>query len=135
MRIGGSERHRARLKRLASPEVRRELKKELFFIARKIETEAKRLIKEGAVSGPGHIPSAPGEPPNADTHVLDQSIKATSDSAELQAIVEASAPYAQALEGGTSTMAARPFMEPAARKFRGEAPEAVAKAIRTINRR
>ena len=32
-------------------------------------------IKEGAVSGPGHIPGPPGGYSNADTHELDKSIR------------------------------------------------------------
>ena len=84
----------------------------LFTGAGVISTEAIRLVKNGAVSGKAHVPSKPGDPPNADTHVLDRSIHAEK-AGKLKAKAVADAPYALALELGTSRMAARPYMKPA----------------------
>jgi hypothetical protein len=50
----------------------------LFASAQDIAVDAAVSITEGSVSGKGHVPSLPGEPPNADTHVLSNSITADS---------------------------------------------------------
>lgn len=84
-----------------------------------IENEAERSIIDGAISGPGHIPSAPGEPPNADTHVLDTSIHTTKEGRG-RVNVTSNAPYSAALEFGASRVAARPYMRPSTRKKKAE---------------
>lgn len=84
-----------------------------------IRAEAFRSISAGSVSGKGHVPSQPGEPPNRDTGVLQGHI--TNRLVEpLHAEVKSDAPYASALEFGTSKMQARPYMRPARDK---EAPK------------
>ena len=99
----------------------------LYAGGKEIESEAKRSITEGAVSGKGHVPSAPGEPPMEDTGVLrshiDTHIVASGSNPEVH--VRSRAPYAVFLETGTRKMAARPYMAPAARKKK----DAVAKAV------
>jgi HK97 gp10 family phage protein len=97
-----------------SRDARREVSQAVFKGAQRIATRAAKLIKDGAVSGAGHIPSRPGEPPNADTHFLDRSIRVVQVN-ELTAEVQVTADYARPLELGTSKMAARPFLGPAAR--------------------
>tara|TARA_Y100001938_G_scaffold132268_1_gene190383 strand:+ start:303 stop:734 length:432 start_codon:yes stop_codon:yes gene_type:complete len=62
-----------------------------------------------------HRSSAAGEPPATDTGFLVQNIIIVMDIAGkgLSANVESRADYSEALEFGTSKMAARPFMQPA----------------------
>lgn len=84
--------------------------------AEMIRAEAHRSISAGSVSGKGHVPSAPGEPPNRDTGVLQAHIVTTRPDA-LTAAVESRATYAAALEFGTSKMAARPYVRPARDKM------------------
>lgn len=101
----------------------------LYVAGQLIEIEAERSITEGSISGPGHIPSKPGEAPNADTRLLDTSIH-TVVVGRGRVNVESTAPYSAALEFGTSKMAARPYMTPASKKKSPEAKKLVAEAIR-----
>lgn len=100
----------------------------VYAIGDIVRAEAVKSITEGSISGAGHVPSRPGEPPNADTHLLDSSIQ-TEMTGPLTAMVISRAPYSIPLEAGTSKMAARPFMRPAAAKGRAVAPGLMAKAI------
>jgi len=84
----------------------------LYVGADMIRAEAHRSISRGSRSGKKHKPSAPGEPPNRDTGVLQANLKAELV-APLEAQVTSEAPYADALEFGTSKMEARPYMRPA----------------------
>jgi len=72
----------------------------LFEAAEDIAVYAGKSITRGAVSGENHVPAAPGEPPNADTHVLDRSIGAH-HLAPLEKAVIVTAPYAAAVEEGS----------------------------------
>lgn len=94
-------------------------RKVLFVGSDMIRAEAFQSISRGAVSGKGHVPSSPGEPPNRDTGVLQAHLE-NKMTGPLEAQVTSSAPYAAALEFGTSKMAARPYMRPARDK---KAPE------------
>lgn len=87
--------------------------KRLIQSGEKVRKDAADSIKAGAVSGPSHVPSAPGQPPNADTHRLDRSIHVEVNESGLTVSVIADAPYAAAQEFGTSTIAERPYMRPA----------------------
>lgn len=102
--------------------------KALFVAGDEIRSYAARSITEGSVSGAKHAPSLPGEPPNADTHILDRSIE-VHQGAPLKVEVSANAPYASALEFGTSKMTERPFMRPAANAKRKRVTELVGKAV------
>lgn len=115
----GRDAHRQRLKRLSGPEVVKAAGRVLYVGADMIRSEAFRSISAGSVSGKGHVPSQPGEPPNRDTGVLQANLKAELV-APLEAQVTSEAPYAAALEFGTSRMEARPYMRPARDK---KAPE------------
>jgi HK97 gp10 family phage protein len=84
-----------------------------------IRAEAFRSISAGSVSGKKHKPSAQNTPPNRDTGVLQAHLRAELVS-PLEAQVSSEAPYASALEFGTSRMEARPYMRPARDK---KAPE------------
>lgn len=111
VKITGAQRHSQRLKRLPKETVA-EVGKAIFVGASLIETEARRSIIQNAIQGAGHVPSAPGEPPNRDTGTLDRNVEARR-TGELTAEALSQAPYSAALEFGTSRMAERPFMRPA----------------------
>ncbi|KQX18418.1 MULTISPECIES: HK97-gp10 family putative phage morphogenesis protein [unclassified Sphingomonas] len=132
-RVVGAKAHAARLKRLRSPAMVREVGKAIYVAADILTVDAAISITTGAVSGKNHVPSAPGEPPNADTHVLDRSVH-TEREGPLKALSVADAPYAVALEAGTSKMAARPFMAPAAQRTRPKARRLVAEAVKRVVR-
>jgi hypothetical protein len=102
----------ARLKRISSQEHVTLIGKAVFEGAKLHTVTAQRLITSGSVSGKGHVASRPGEPPNRDTGVLDNNIEA-SQVGVLKSISASNAPYAAALELGTSRIAARPYMAPA----------------------
>ena len=132
-KITGGKAFTARLKRLSSPEAQRQIGAALFAAGQEIEIEAALSITNAAVSGKGHVPSSPGQPPNADTHRLDRSIE-TGQVAPLRVEVSANAPYAVALEFGTSKMAERPYMRPAVAKKRKAATELVRGAVDKVSR-
>jgi HK97 gp10 family phage protein len=131
VKITGRKEHLARVNQLAGPELVRQVGAALYAAGSLIETEAAHLITEGAVSGKGHVRSSPGQPPNADTHLLDRSIE-TNLVEPLRAEVSANAPYAVALEFGTSRMAARPFMAPASANKRKEVVDLIQRAVSKI---
>ncbi len=106
----------------------------LFSIGELIAVEAQISITTGSVSGKAHVPSKPGEPPNNDTGVLANNIEVQQPE-PLRVQVVAGAPYAAALEMGTSKMAARPFMAPAREQTREEAQQRVAKIVNSAMRR
>jgi HK97 gp10 family phage protein len=131
MRIIGRDRVSARLRALGGDEAVREVGKALFVAADEIKVYAQHSITDGSISGKAHIPSDPGEPPNADTHRLDTQIE--SQLVEpLKAIVASNDPKSKFLEFGTSIMAARPFMTPAAEAKRQRATELVAGAMNRV---
>ena len=119
MTMKGRDAHRQRLKRLSGPDVVKAAGRVLYVGADMIRSEAFRSISAGSVSGKGHVPSQPGEPPNRDTGVLQANLKAELV-APLEAQVTSEAPYAAALEFGSSRMEARPYMRPARDKKAGE---------------
>lgn len=128
MAVKGTERHIRHLTRIG-PNTRRLIGQVLFVAGGMIEAEAEVSITAGSVSGKGHVPSAPGQPPNADTRQLDTSIE-TIKKSELAVDVISNAPYSADLEYGTSKMAARPFMRPATEKSRPEITNLILKAAR-----
>ena len=84
-----------------------------------VAKHAQISITEGSVSGKNHAASQPGRPPNNDTGVLANNIE-TERLAKLHVRVTSNAPYAAALEFGTSRMGERPYMRPAAHDTREE---------------
>ncbi len=127
-KISGSKGVTDRLNRLAGKEKVALVGKALFVAGDAIKAHAQHSITQGAVSGKGHKPSRPGEPPNEDTAHLRTNIF-TTQPAPLRVLVSSEAKYSAALEYGTSKMAARPFMGPAARAKRAEVVALVNKAI------
>ena len=132
-KVTGAKRHSQRLRNLPAATAR-EVGKVMFVGAGVIETEARRSIVAGAIQGKGHVPSAPGEPPNRDTGVLDQNV-AAKKTGRLTAETASSAPYSAALEFGTSKMEERPFMRPATQKSRPIIENLARAAVSRANRR
>jgi HK97 gp10 family phage protein len=126
-RIRGADRVAVRLRTINDRTVR-EVGTALFAGGEIISAEAAHLITQGAVSGKNHVPSLPGEPPNEDTGVLRTNIE-TTQAAPLRVEVSSNAPYAVALEFGTSTMAERPYMRPATRSKKAEVIGLVKQAV------
>lgn len=120
----GAAKHKARLARLSSPALINNVGLALLATGKVIEEDIRFNMNDGAISGPGHIPSLPGESPLSDTHALEQSIHVT----ELERTPDAiqttvqeggpSAPYAAALEYGFGNIAERPHMRPATERAR-----------------
>lgn len=135
MKITGDKKHSDRLKRMADAKMKSDVTRGLFVAGKEIELEAEHSITEGSISGKGHVPSAPGEPPNADTRLLDTSIGTIVIGENPPKVnVVSSAPYSAALEFGTSKMEARPFMRPATNKKRKKAAQIVASVLNRRNR-
>lgn len=128
-RVIGAKAHAARLQRMASPAQIDRIGNALYKGGQVIQTEAQRLITAGSVSGKGHVASKPGEPPNADSRTLDRNIEAVREG-PLRVTVSSNAPYAAALELGTSKMAARPYMKPAVAKKRDEVTAYVRQVVK-----
>lgn len=132
-----TDNHAKRIGAIAPARVVPAIAGELEKRAQDIAQDAAFSIIDGAVSGPGHIPSAPGQPPNADTHLLDQSIHVgdvIETVRDVRTSVIADAPYAKALELGTSKMAERPFLRPATRRGRAPTLKGIAKRFNAIIR-
>jgi len=129
--ITGQKAHKARLKRIRGAAMRAEVGKAIYVAADYLSTEAALSITNGAVSGKNHVASAPGDPPNADTHDLDRSIHTERES-QLVALTVADSDHAAAMEFGTSRVAARPYMQPAAAKTRPKAQRLVQAAVRHV---
>lgn len=130
-RVTGAKAHAARLRGMTGENMVRRVGAALFAGGQAIQVEAQISITNGAVSGKGHVPSAPGQPPNQDTGVLSNNIE-TVLVAPMRVEVSSNAPYAAALEYGTSKMAERPYMRPAVAKKRKEVVELVRRAVRSV---
>jgi HK97 gp10 family phage protein len=131
VKIVGKQVVNARLQRLAGAEAVAEVGKALFVAGNLIQTTAQNSITAGSISGKGHVPSRPGEPPNADTHALDRQIE-TEMVGPLKVRVTSKDPKSLYLEKGTSRMAARPFMYPAVAKRRDEVTKLVRDAVNRV---
>lgn len=114
--------------RSLGPEAEKALRPAIYVAADKVRAYAQHSIVEGSISGQNHVPSSPGQPPNADTRQLDQSIH-VEWADRLVAAVVADAPHAVPLEFGTSTVAERPFMRPAAVAKTPESMELLQRAV------
>lgn len=128
----GADAHLKRMRNMTLG-MRKEAQKLIYVLADMHATEAAISITTGAVSGRNHVPSKPGEPPNADTHFLDRSIH-VEKTGQLTAQSVADAPYAAKLEFGDETVAERKFMRPAADKVRKAVDKLAKEGIRRINR-
>lgn len=130
-----------------SEEVRREVHRELRRGALAIQgtavesiidqTPSGKFVRSRGRKGALHEVSPPGAPPNADTGELHTSITTVdreNSPRRIEVEVGANAPYAAALEYGTSKMEPRPFMSPAFRlhvnRIEGNVRRAVQRALR-----
>lgn len=107
--------------------VHAEVSRALFAAGSIIATDAQISITTGAVSGKNHVPSKPGEPPNADTHQLADGILVTQPES-LRVEVQSTAPHAL-IEYDWGNVAARPYLRPARDRGEPEARELVRKAV------
>lgn len=120
-----------RLKAIASPKAQKMLGAALLEAGDLIGTYAQKSITTGAVSGRGHVPSEPGEPPQNDSGVLANNIEVTQPE-PLVVQISSNAPYSAALEFGTSKMEARKFMRPARDRNRKEVRKRFAQQVDKI---
>lgn len=135
-RISGVKQHLARLERLRGPQMIRAITAAIYGGAQDVTVEAQLSITAGAVSGKGHVPSKPGEPPNADTHVLSNSGESTV-TGPLKAESSFNAPYAAAQEKGSEKLGLpeRPYHAPAAKKVRPKVRRRVVNAVAKVMQR
>lgn len=133
-KITGVEKAKQRIANPLGPDAIAKVGRALFAGGEAIKAEASFLITQGSVSGRGHIPSKPGEPPNENTGTLRRGIVVTQP-APLRVRISATAPYSGFLEFGTSRMLARPFMGPAARAKKDEVVALVRRAVTDATRK
>lgn len=129
----GRKAHVARLRKLASPASLELVDQALFAAGKAIQVEAQLSITEGSVSGKEHVPSEPGEPPNADTHQLPDGI-ITRRTDFLTVEVASTAPHAK-IEFDWGNVAARPHMRPARDKMKPQVIRDVEAALAIAVRR
>ncbi len=145
MAIRGARAHINRLKALDGPLVALNVGRALFAAGQLIENEAALSITRGSVSGKNHVPSKPGEAPNADTHRLDRSIE-TTQITPLKVKVTANSGYAVPMEFGATVkngfgkgleiiIEERPFMRPARDKKKKPARTLVVKGLNAALRK
>lgn len=125
-RRGGLARLAAGLEKAVSPAVMQG--------ARIIKDEAVGSIMEGSSSFGRHVVSRPGEAPNNNLGDLVRGIDAE-EVAPLKAIVSSTSAAAAPLELGTSRMAARPYMSPAAINKAPDVAALIGKAIDNATRK
>lgn len=101
----------------------------VYEAADAVRAEAFQSISRGSVSGAGHVPSKPGEPPMRDSGTLQAGLK-VQRTGLLTAEVRSEAEYAAALEFGSSRVAARPYLRPARDK---EAAGAIREGVAKLN--
>jgi len=136
-RVVGANVHANRLRRMRNAQyMQRELVKELMVEGEEIRKEIQDSIRAGGIPSPNHVPSAPGQPPNADTHNLDLSIdvRVPRASGRTSLVVIAQAEYAAALEFGTSRIAERPFMRPVFARRKDSVIQGMVRALRSTVR-
>lgn len=134
MPLKGRKGYVSRLKRLSDARIAEVIGAGLYEAADVVRAKAFQSISAGSVSGKGHKPSAPGQPPNRDSGNLQAQLK-IARSGKLKAEVRSEAPYSNALEFGSSKMSARPFLRPARDATRDEVRKIVEKKLGDFLRR
>lgn len=106
----------------------------MYAAGQLVEIDAEHSITSGSISGANHVPSLPGQPPNADTRLLDTNIETTIRRRGRNPVVQvmSNAPYAMFLEFGTSRMAERPYLRPALQRNRAQSTRMVEEAVRRV---
>lgn len=128
MPLKGRQRHMRRLRKLSGREIAEVIGAGLYEAADLVRAKAFQSISAGSVSGKGHKPSKPGNPPLRDTGNLQSHLR-IARTGRLKAEVRSEAAYSHALEFGSSKMAARPFLRPARDATRSELRNIVEKKI------
>lgn len=131
-----TDNHGARLARLSPARVRPALADQLQDHAASIAEDAAFSIRDGAISGAGHVASLPGEAPNADTHDLDQSIhpgELVELPGEIKTSVISSSDHAW-IERGGANIAPRPYLGPAVDRQRGSTIRGLVTAMNRVIR-
>jgi len=118
----------------------REMAKAVVAVAFKIESDAKKLISQGARSGKvykrrtiSHQASAPGEAPKTDRGQLVRNITTEftrSDKLEATVGSRQNAPYGKYLELGTMNIKPRPWLKPTVEKNKKFSKERFEKAVK-----
>lgn len=119
----------ARMRRVQTPALQA-----LYAQGEAIRKDAADSIIEGGIPSPNHVVSAPGSPPNRDTGNLDKSIDVRINPSRKTVTVAARAEYSAALEFGTSTIAARPFLRPALQRNKDRVVLGTAQAVSEVVR-
>lgn len=127
MPLRGHRAHIKRMRALAGNAIVDEVSPALFAFGEMIQVEAQTSITRGSVSGKDHVPSKPGEPPNADTHDLSDKIE-TTQPAKLRVLVRSNSDHAM-IEFPSSKVEERPYMRPARDKKRKAGTALVQKAV------
>lgn len=132
--VTGHEKLVKQFRAVADEAMVRDLGRALFAAGEIVEDAAKGSIMMGSASGTKtkkhkHVASRPGEPPNNFTQRLHDNIE-TNQISPLLVEVSSNMEYSVPLEFGTSRMAARPFMGPAARQSKPEVLALINKAIK-----
>lgn len=134
MALPGTQKHLDRLRRMQRGS--RQIAAALYRAGQEIELDAEQSITSGSVSGKGHVVSAPGQPPNADTRDLDSKIDTVLVSQNPPTVrISAYSGHAVPLEFGTSKMEARPYLRPAVARNKDEVTRLVGQAVSTVIRR
>lgn len=132
-----TDHHAARLAKMHPDLVTLALGSALTEGAETIAEDAAFSIRDGAISGAGHVPSLPGQPPNADTHDLDQSIhvgELIETPGKVQTAVIADSDHALYMELGTTRIEERPYMRPAVAKNRAGVVDRLRDTFRKVIR-
>jgi len=128
--VRGADRLLRRFQKMASPQMKEAVRGALYVAGGIVQDAAQASITEGSVSGKNHKPSKPGEPPMNDTGMLMRGIIVEQAKDDPLAVdVKSTAPYSAALEFGTSKMAERPFMRPAAARTKDKVAKLVSLAV------
>lgn len=135
-----TDNHLARLMKMQPARIMPAMGEELESGAQAIEETMRRNMNDGAISGSGHIPGAPGSYAKSDTHKLEESIKAgelVETPTEIKTSVSAGdseAPYGIYVELGHSGAAPRPGLQLATGEHRDDIVEALGgRFIREVN--
>lgn len=123
-----------RLRFMASPQFLDAASRGVFEAADAVKAEAQHLITAGSISGRGHVPSKPGEPPNNEFGDLKSGIEVSQPSPFVGRVTSTAA-HARPLEFGTSKMAARPHIRPARDNTQPEAERILEQQIRKARRK
>jgi len=135
----GAAAHKARLARLSSPILVRNVGAALTANAEAIRVDTVNILDEGAIFGAGHIASQPGEAPNSDTRELTLSGKVTElvEVADyMQTAVQfggVRAPYAALHEAGLGGFPERPYLRVTTKRARKTGQNRVRDAVRKTN--